>query len=120
MYNLVDLSGKRILVAGASSGIGRQTAITLSKLGAELILVSRREDELNKVCFLLEGERHSIYCFDLSQLEKIELLVKTIVNERGTLDGLVYSAGVSWELPLRVDSPKKMKDAFDKIGRAHV
>ena len=46
MFNLVDLTGKRIIVTGASQGIGRDTAILLSKLGATLILIARNEDKL--------------------------------------------------------------------------
>ena len=57
MRNLVDFSGKRIVVVGASSGIGRQTAITLSSLGAELILIARREDRLKDTISVLENER---------------------------------------------------------------
>ena len=55
MKNIVDLSNKRILVAGASSGIGRQTAVLLSELGADVILLARREEKLQETRALLGG-----------------------------------------------------------------
>ena len=56
MFNLVDLTGKKIVVTGASQGIGRDTAILLSKLGAQLALVARGEEKLKETLSLLEGE----------------------------------------------------------------
>ena len=46
MNQFVDLTGRKILITGASSGIGKQTALTLNKLGANVILVARREEKL--------------------------------------------------------------------------
>ena len=46
MNTLIDLTGKHVLIIGASSGIGKQTAITLSSIGAKLTLVARTEDKL--------------------------------------------------------------------------
>ena len=64
MRNLIDFSGKKIIVAGASSGIGRQTAITLSTVGARLILIARREEKLQETMAAqqesLEGKRREI------------------------------------------------------------
>lgn len=53
---LVDLTGKRILITGASSGIGRGCAVTLSRLGASVICVARREDKLQETLGMLERE----------------------------------------------------------------
>lgn len=113
MYNLIDLTNRRILVAGASSGIGRQTAITLSRLGAKMIMVARREDKLKEVLSELEGEGHSYYCADLAQVENIEDLIKRIVGEQGKLDGMVYAAGISKTFPLNLFTPDKVKSMFD-------
>ena len=48
MKQLIDLTEKKILVIGASSGIGRSTAIALSEAGATVIAVARREEKLKE------------------------------------------------------------------------
>ena len=58
MYNPFSLVGKTILITGASSGIGKATAIECARLGAKLILVGRDEQRLNEVFNLLEGAGH--------------------------------------------------------------
>ena len=54
MYNPFSLIGKTILVTGASSGIGRATAVECSKMGAKLIITGRNEDRLQQTLHLLE------------------------------------------------------------------
>lgn len=112
MINLVDLSGKKIIVAGASSGIGKQTAILLSQLGAELVLIARRGDLLADTVSLLDGKEHTYYEFDLNLTNNIESLVKKIVIERGKIDGLAYVAGIGKSVPLPQFSPQKIEDVF--------
>lgn len=112
MYNLVDLTDRRIIVAGASSGIGRKTAVTLSRLGAKLVLIARREELLQKVLHELDGDGHSYYVADLSDIESLDELVKKIVSEQGKMDGLVYAAGVNTSLPLNSFKPDKVMDVF--------
>lgn len=113
MVNLIDLTGRSIVVAGASSGIGKQTAILLSKLGARLILIARREAFLQEVLKELEGDNHSYYVFDLSIIDSIEELVKRIVIEQGKLDGCVYAAGVNTSMPLNQFKPEKVLQVFN-------
>jgi len=98
MINPMDLSGKIILVTGASSGIGRASAVQLSRLGGKVVLVARSEEKLNETLGMMEGEGHAIYSFDLSQIDKIEGLIKQIIQENGVLNGLVHCAGIA---PLR-------------------
>ena len=112
MRNLIDFSGKKIIVAGASSGIGRQTAITLSTVGARLILIARRAEKLQETLQLLEGEGHSCYAADLSDLEGIESLFKRISDEQGPADGLVYCAGISASMPVQLLKPEKLMSVF--------
>ena len=113
MTNLIDLTDRKILVVGASSGIGKQTAITLSKVGATVILVSRREDKLRETLSLLEGEGHGIHCFDTQKLDEIEEHIKQIISEYGPLDGMVYCAGVGTAIPLLQTKPEKIQNVFE-------
>ena len=113
MTNLIDLTGRKILVIGASSGIGKQTAITLSKVGATVILTARREDKLRETLSLLEGEGHGIHCFDTQKLDEIETHIKQIVAEFGSLDGMVYSAGLGTAIPLLQTKPEKLQNVFE-------
>ena len=113
MNTLVDLTDKRILIVGASSGIGKQTAITLSRIGAKVILVARNEDKLQSALKELEGEGHSYYVDDVSEVDSIEMLIKKIVAADGPLDGMVYSAGVGTALPLLQSKPDKVQNAFN-------
>ena len=106
MKSLIDLTGKTILVTGASSGIGRQTAITLSEVGAKIILTARREKELQETLGLLSGAGHLYYSFDLNELEKIESLMNQIAGEQGLLQGLAYCAGIDSTRPYKAMTPE--------------
>ncbi|NLX90376.1 MAG: SDR family oxidoreductase [Firmicutes bacterium] len=100
MINPLDLTGKHILVTGASSGIGKATAIYISKLGAKVTLVARNEKKLEDTLSKLEGEGHSVYPFDLKQVEEIEGLINNIVSQKGALNGLVHCSGIATMRPL--------------------
>lgn len=113
MYNLIDLTDKRILVIGASSGIGKQTAITLSRLGARLSLIARNEEKLQQVITELEGSGHDYFVSDVSIVKNIEAVVKYIVAKNGALDGMVYSAGVGTAIPLMQSKPEKVQESFN-------
>ncbi len=113
MFNLIDLTEKKIIVIGASSGIGKQTAVTLSRLGAKVILVARREDKLMETMNLLEGEGHGVHSFDTQKLDEIEEHIKQIVTEFGPVDGMVYSAGIGTAIPLLQTKPEKLQNVFE-------
>lgn len=106
MFNLVDLTGKKIIVAGASQGIGRDTAIMLSKLGAQVIALARNEEKLKETVGMLEGIGHSYKYIDLADLNSIETCVKSIVEQNGAIDGLAYCAGIAIDYPLNVMKPE--------------
>jgi NAD(P)-dependent dehydrogenase (short-subunit alcohol dehydrogenase family) len=102
MINPLDLSGKIVLVTGASSGIGKETSIYLSKLGAKIILVSRNEEKLRATLSLMEGDNHAIYVFDLKKIDQIEGLIERVVSQQGKLNGLVHCAGIGDMRPLQM------------------
>lgn len=100
MENPMDLTGKRILVTGASSGIGRAIAIKLSNLGASLILTGRNIDELNETIKHMKQPTAECYPMDLRDLCQIEAqFLKYVKN--GKLNGMVHSAGVCPIIPLQ-------------------
>ena len=102
MFNMIDLTDTKILITGASSGMGAETARLCSKLGAKIIMVARREDKLIEVEKTLEGSGHKYYVFDLSNVVQIESFIKQIVSECGAFDGFVHSAGITSMRPLRL------------------
>lgn len=110
MINPMDLKDRTILVTGASSGIGRETAILLSQLGAHLILVGRNLEQLSKTLFSLEGTAHQVYAFDLSAVDEIPRWMKEVISASGPLYGLVHSAGVQFTRPLRIMSSESIEE----------
>ena len=88
--NLIDLSGKHLLITGASSGIGCATSILCSNLGATLSICGRNSLRLNKTLHSLSGIGHNLYCCDQQKEDDVQALVDSIPN----LDGIVYCAGV--------------------------
>lgn len=112
MINPMDLTGKHILITGASSGIGKATAIHLSKLGAKLSLIARDEERLKDTLNQLDGERHFIYLADLKDIQKIEGLVGEIVGVSGAFDGLVHCAGIAPMRPLTMTKHKFLNEVM--------
>ena len=96
MYNPFSLEGKTILVTGASSGIGRATAIECSKMGASVIITARNQERLKQTIDMLEGSGHQFFLADVTKEADIALLVEQLPK----LDGFVNNAGVVNTKPL--------------------
>lgn len=101
LYNPFSLEGKTILVTGASSGIGRQCAIDCSKMGAKVVAIGRDVERLNSVVAEMVGNG-ICYSFDLTNLDGIEDLIATIVEEHGKLDGFIHAAGIEVTNPVKL------------------
>lgn len=113
MINPMELSNKHIIITGASSGIGRACAIQASRLGAKVTLIARREDKLRETINLMEEQdKHAYYCFDLNNTENIESLIKNIIAEQGTVDGLCHAAGIATPRPLKLSKPNYVSKMF--------
>jgi len=110
MINPLELTGRNILVTGASSGIGKATAIVLSQLGARLILVARNVHRLEETAQQLEGTGHRTEVFDLEQVEDIPKWMKNVAAEVGTLSAVVHCAGVHFVRPLRILGAAEFSD----------
>lgn len=106
-YNPFSLEGKTILITGASSGIGQETAIQCSKMGAKVIVTARNEERLNETLSQLEGEGHQMMVAELTNQEEVECLV----GEVPALQGLVLCAGKGMTSPF----PFSTKDKYDEV-----
>ena len=89
-FNPFSLEGKTILVTGASSGIGRETAIVCSKMGADLIITGRNEERLSATFDQLSGQNNTLVTADLTDHEHIDELVVVMPK----LNGVVHCAGI--------------------------
>ncbi len=110
MLNPLDHTGKTILVTGASGGIGSQVCLSLSRLGARVILVGRRTDTLEETLKTLDGTGHVIRGFDLLEAERIQGWLRETATTTGPLDGLVHCAGRQLTQALRFLRPDDVND----------
>lgn len=108
VFNPLNLSNRKVLVTGASSGIGRATAIYLSKLGAQLVINGRSEERLDDTLHRLEGSNHIKIVADLAELDDMSELFEEIVKDGVRLNGLVHCAGIAQVIPLNALTRKKI------------
>ena len=109
MYNPFSLEGKTILVTGASSGIGKATAIECSKLGATVIALGRNEKRLQETFDQLETPDSRQIALDLTN----EDAVNALLGEIPKLDGLVNAAGIASTTLFQFATPEKIRGIFD-------
>lgn len=107
-YNPFSLTGKTILVTGASSGIGQATAIECSKMGAKLVITGRNVERLQETMNQLEGDGHQQIIAELTETEDVGGLVSSV----GLLNGVVLCAGRGMTAPLKFCTPEKYAELF--------
>ena len=95
MFNPFSLDGKTVLVTGASSGIGKATAIECSKLGAKLVITGRNEERLSQTLGELHGDGHMSIVANLEDEESLEYLAEQCPS----INGLVNNAGSTIMVP---------------------
>ncbi len=107
-----------ILVTGGGSGIGRCTAHELASLGAQLVLVGRGQEALEKTAAEIEsdGGQASWQCCDIRNAESVADLVTKIVDRHGRIHGLFNNAGGQFPAPLEEISP----NGFDAVVRTNL
>lgn len=94
----LDLTGKRALVCGASKGLGRASAIELSRLGADVTLLARSADKLSTLANELDQQRvhdrqdHDFLVADLDNTDELRKRIKTLVSDK-TIHILVHNTG---------------------------
>jgi len=98
----VDLRGKRVVLTGASSGIGEAAAELFADEGATVVVVARRQDLLESVAQRITARGGSAFALpcNLSDLAAVDDLVKTVEDRIGGVDILVNNAGRSIRRPL--------------------
>ncbi|MFB9904994.1 SDR family oxidoreductase [Allokutzneria oryzae] len=91
------LRGRRIVITGSSSGIGRATALQVARMGAVPLLVARRAEELEAVReeIVREGGQAHVYPCDLTDSESVRATVKRMLSDHEGIDMLVNNAGRS-------------------------
>jgi predicted outer membrane repeat protein len=104
-----SVEGKNILITGASSGIGRQTAITLSEAGAVLFITGRNPERLEETFLKLKGKGHQFRIADLTVVSDVDLLVDILPS----LDGVVHSAGITLLWPTNFIRKDDIDTVFD-------
>lgn len=108
-YNPFSLEGKTILVTGASSGIGRATAIECSKLGANVIVTARSKERLQETYEMLEGSENRQVIAELTNNEDLGSLVTSV----GKIDGVVLCAGKGKTLPVLFSTREEFDDIYN-------
>lgn len=96
-YNPFSLEGKTILVTGASSGIGRASAIACSRMGASVIITARNEERLSQTMSELKGEGHRMLLCDLNDEASIDNMVAILPE----VQGLINNAGFTKIMPVQ-------------------
>ena len=118
MLNPFSLVGKTILITGASSGIGRATAVTCSQMGATLVITGRNEARLHETFTSLAGEGHQQICADLTDPDSLDKLVEGLPK----LDGLVNNAGIAKPLVLQLTDREDVNEIMqiNALGPIHL
>ncbi len=91
------LTGKHILITGASSGIGKETALRLSRAGAKVFISGRNSERLSETYDSLEGSDHEMLVTDLTDERDVDALAANV----GEIDGLVHCAGIVGPTPAK-------------------
>ena len=120
MYNPYSLENKTILVTGASSGIGRATAVECAKLGATVIITARNEKRLSTVLAELDttyGQKHQMIIADIATSEGVDILIAALP----TIDGLSSNAGIALgNSPIKFIGEEQMKSLMQTNTYSHV
>ena len=109
-----SIDQKTFVITGASSGIGRQSAIDFSNAGANLVLLGRNEERLSETQKMCNPDRRcNIYCCDLTDVSTMEQVEGMLVAENGLIDGMLYCAGIEKTLPYNKLSSVDYSHIFD-------
>ncbi|MCX6278617.1 MAG: SDR family NAD(P)-dependent oxidoreductase [Bacteroidetes bacterium] len=110
---MIDLTGKNILITGASSGLGRAISQTVASQGATVFLSGRNETRLKETLNSLSGVGHFVFPGDIANFSIIEQLTKSIIEKGIKMHGFVHSAGIEKTLPFKSSYPIVFQEIFN-------
>ena len=122
ILDLFRVAGKVAVVTGAGRGIGAATAVALAEAGADVVISSRTESDLEKVAKRVEeaGRRALAIPADLSELDTVAELATAAKDEFGRLDIVVNNVGGTYPRPFLETSTDFLDEAFRfNVGTAH-
>ncbi len=108
-YFPFSLSGKTILITGASSGIGRAVAQECAAAGAICLVTARNQERLQQTLGELQGEGHQMFIADLSDVSAIETMIENLPK----LDGVVSCAGIVETKMLKFTEEEDLQKLFE-------
>jgi NAD(P)-dependent dehydrogenase (short-subunit alcohol dehydrogenase family) len=108
ILNSFALHNKKILVTGASSGIGKQTAIHIAELGGKVCITGRNKERLDHTLHLLKGDGHISKVADLTIAEEVSSLVDILP----AFDGVVHAAGIVSLYPAKYINKEEIDKTF--------
>jgi NAD(P)-dependent dehydrogenase (short-subunit alcohol dehydrogenase family) len=106
------LIGRTILVTGASSGIGRATAILISRCGGRVVATGRDEARLSATIEALSGQGHTHFVATLDDPDVVADRVTAVAMNLGGLSGIFHSAGNELILPARLTKARNIENVF--------
>ena len=104
-----SLKNSKILITGASSGIGREIAIIAAKHGAIIYAVGRNQEKLNLLEEIIGHKNCKTFSIDLTNIDKVKKLIKDIDN----IDGLVNCAGLIKMSPYKFITQNSFSETFN-------
>ena len=107
-----DLRGRRVLVTGASSGIGAATCRAVVERGGAVAMLARRKQRLEDLAMEL-GDRATPVCCDVTDLSSLEASVNEAADLLGGLDGVVAVAGRMMAGEITSGSPERWRELID-------
>jgi sorbose reductase len=112
VFDLFDLHGKRALVTGASSGIGKKVALAYLQAGAQVAIAARHSEVLQKVAGELAavGGKVVPICCDVTQPEQVARMLDQVTAELGGIDIAVCNAGIITVTPMLEMSPEEFQN----------